>query len=127
MGAGGLSHKTAHAPLLSFANGGKRRREGERESVVLENVCFELQPGGTLGIYGQRRSGKSTLLRLAAGLELSDGGSVRFEGRELERMSGGERARLLRGPIARNALNVTSDPTPFGSPVVISSRFMTSR
>jgi ABC-type glutathione transport system ATPase component len=100
MGAGGLSHKTVHTPLLSFANVGKRRREGERESVVLENVCFELQPGSTLGIYGQRRSGKSTLLRLAVGLELSDGGSVRFEGRELEHMSRGERARLLRGPIA---------------------------
>jgi ABC-type glutathione transport system ATPase component len=100
MGPGSLSNKTLHAPLLSFSGVGKRRREGERESVVLEGVCFELQPGGTLGIYGQRRSGKSTLLRLAVGLELPDVGSVRFDGRELASMSAGERARLLRGPVA---------------------------
>src|ERR1700729_40235 len=100
MGPHSLSHKMAHAPLLSFANVGQRPREGERECVVLHGVCFELQRGGALGIYGQRRSGKSTLLRLAVGLELPEGGSVRFEGRELANMSGGERARLLRGPIA---------------------------
>jgi len=100
MGPGSLSHRRVHASLLSFANVGKRRREGERESVVLEGVSFELGAGGALGIYGQRRSGKSSLLRLAVGLELCDGGSVRFEGHELESMSGGERARLLRGPIA---------------------------
>ncbi|MGA9313461.1 MAG: ATP-binding cassette domain-containing protein, partial [Solirubrobacteraceae bacterium] len=99
MGPGSLSHRV-HAPLLSFANVGKRRREGGRQSVVLEDVSFELQPGSALGIYGQRRSGKSTLLRLAVGLELPDEGNVRFEGRELESMSGGDRARLLRGPIA---------------------------
>ncbi|HEX4115075.1 MAG TPA: ATP-binding cassette domain-containing protein [Solirubrobacteraceae bacterium] len=100
MGPGSLSHKTVHAPLLSFANVDKRRREGERESVVLEGVCFELRQGEALGVYGQRRSGKSTLLHLAVGLELPDGGSVRFEGRQTASMSGGERARLLRGPIA---------------------------
>lgn len=100
MGPGSLSDKRVHAPLLSFANVGKRRGEGERESIVLKGVSFELQTGSTLGIYGQRRSGKSTLLRLAVGLEMPDGGSVRFEGRELGSMSSGERARLLRGPIA---------------------------
>jgi lipoprotein-releasing system ATP-binding protein len=100
MGPGSLSHRRVHAPLLTFANASLRRREGERESVVLDGVCFELQSGSALGIYGQRRSGKSTLLRLAVGLELAEEGSVRFEGRELGTMSGGERARLLRGPIA---------------------------
>ncbi|HTC61082.1 MAG TPA: ATP-binding cassette domain-containing protein [Solirubrobacteraceae bacterium] len=100
MGPGSLSGRRVHAPLLSFANVGKHRCEGERKTVVLESVSFELQAGSALGIYGQRRSGKSTLLRLAVGLELPDGGSVRFEGRGLESMSGGERARLLRGPIA---------------------------
>jgi ABC-type glutathione transport system ATPase component len=100
MGQDSLSNGRVHAPLLSFANVGKRRREGERERVVLDGVCFELQPGGALGVYGNRRSGKSTLLRLAVGLELPERGSVRFEGRELAGMSSGERARLLRGPFA---------------------------
>ncbi len=100
MGQDSLSNRRVHAPLLSFLNVGKSRREGERERVVLDGVCFELQPGRALGVYGQRRSGKSTLLRLAIGLELAEQGSVRFEGRELASMSSGERARLLRGPIA---------------------------
>jgi predicted ABC-type transport system involved in lysophospholipase L1 biosynthesis ATPase subunit len=99
MNAGGLTRK-ARAPLLEFVGVGSRRREGERESVVLDDVCFVLQPGGSLGVYGQRRSGKSTLLRLAVGLETSDEGEVRFDGRALASMSSGERARLLRGPIA---------------------------
>ncbi|HXC45600.1 MAG TPA: ATP-binding cassette domain-containing protein [Solirubrobacteraceae bacterium] len=100
MASVGSSRGKAQAPLLSFASVGKRRREGERESTVLEDVSFELRPGSALGIYGQRRSGKSTLLRLAVGLELAQEGSVLFEGRALAGMSSGERARLLRGPIA---------------------------
>jgi putative ABC transport system ATP-binding protein len=67
---------------------------------VLGGVSFALGPGASLGVYGQRRSGKSTLLRLAVGLELPDEGNVRFDGRALASMSSGERTRLLRGPIA---------------------------
>lgn len=96
----GSSRPAAQVPLLSFSNVSKHRREGDRETVVLDRVSFELRAGAGLGVYGQRRSGKSTLLRLAAGLELPDGGSVRFEGRDPARMSERERARLLRGPIA---------------------------
>jgi ABC-type glutathione transport system ATPase component len=100
MAPGSLSHTTVQAPLLSFSNVSKRHCEGARETVVLDSVSFELRAGGGIGIYGERRAGKSTLLRLAAGLDLPDGGSVRFEGREPAAMSKGERARLLRGPIA---------------------------
>ena len=39
------------------------------------------------GVWGMRRSGKSTLLRIAAGVVLPDAGAVRFEGRDLTRMS----------------------------------------
>jgi ABC-type methionine transport system ATPase subunit len=88
------------APLLEFVDVGSRRRDGEREVVVLDDVCLALDQGGSLGIYGQRRSGKSTLLRLAVGLELPSEGEVRFDGRTQAGMSSGERARLLRGPIA---------------------------
>lgn len=102
------------APLLSFE--GVTRRHGDspsaggpggeavvtagREAVVLADVSFELEHGVGMGIYGERRSGKSTLLRIAAGLEDPDAGSVRVQGRELAGMSGDERARLLRGPLA---------------------------
>ncbi len=87
-------------PLLSFSAVSTLHRDGLRERVVLDSVCFDLHAGASLGVYGARRSGKSTLLRLAAGLDFPERGSVRFEGRELAAMSGGERARLLRGPLA---------------------------
>jgi len=94
------STAAAPPPLLSFSNVGKRHRDGGRETVVLDGVSFELRAGSGLGVYGERRSGKSTLLRLAAGIDSPDGGSIRFEGRELTGISSGGRARLLRGPIA---------------------------
>ncbi len=87
-------------PLLSFDDVSKRYRDGEREIVVLDRVFLELAPGARAGVYGARRSGKSTLLRLAAGVVAPDGGSVRFGGADMAAMSAGERARLLRREIA---------------------------
>ncbi|MBA3807880.1 MAG: ATP-binding cassette domain-containing protein [Solirubrobacterales bacterium] len=39
-------------------------------------------------IWGERRSGRSTLLRVAAGIEAPDTGVVRFAGRDLQRRNG---------------------------------------
>jgi putative ABC transport system ATP-binding protein len=86
--------------LLSFANVSKRYPDGGREIVVLDEVSFELQAGAAVGVYGARRSGKSTLLRLAAAIESPDAGRVCFAGRDVTRISPSERARLLRSSIA---------------------------
>jgi ABC-type lipoprotein export system ATPase subunit len=94
-------HSAAAAPaLLSFANVSRRFRDGGREIVVLDGVSFALEPGVAVGVYGARGSGKSTLLRLAAAIESPDGGCIRFAGRDVTHISAGERARLLRGPLA---------------------------
>ncbi len=87
-------------PLLSFLNVCKRYPDGDREIVVLDRVSMEIDAGVSVGVRGARRSGKSTLLRLAAGIALPDSGTIRFEGRDIAQMSGGERGRLLRGEIA---------------------------
>jgi putative ABC transport system ATP-binding protein len=87
-------------PLLAFSAVSKRWRDGGHELVALERVSFALEHGASMGLYGERRSGKSTLLRIAAGVEPADSGGVRFAGRELGSASSIERARLLRGPIA---------------------------
>ncbi len=86
--------------LLSFLNVSKRYPDGDREILVLDRVSLEVEVGVAVGVYGARRSGKSTLLRLAAGLSLPDSGTISFEGRDIARMSGSERGRLLRGAIA---------------------------
>jgi ABC-type lipoprotein export system ATPase subunit len=86
--------------VLSFEHVSKRYPDGGRELVVLERHCFELRPGEAVGVYGARGAGKSTMLRLAGGIEAPDSGCVRFEGRDITRARAAERARLLRGPVA---------------------------
>ena len=55
-------------------------------SPVLEQISFEVHGASTSAILGSRRAGKSTLLRLAAGIEAPDGGRIDFEGCDLARM-----------------------------------------
>ncbi len=87
-------------PLLSFENVGKRYPDGSREIVVLDGACFEIDAGVFTGVWGARRAGKSTLLRLMAGVESPDSGRICFEGRGMAGMSLIERERLLRSDIA---------------------------
>jgi ABC-type ATPase involved in cell division len=84
------------APLLCFEQVSKAYPDGRRRIVVLEQVSFEVHRGEHIGVLGSRRAGKSTLLRLAAGIESPDEGRVDFEGHDLARMSGLQRDRLLR-------------------------------
>jgi lipoprotein-releasing system ATP-binding protein len=93
---------TAPAPpaLLSFQNVSKRYPDGGREIVVLDRVSFELRAGAAIGVHGERCSGKSALLRLAAGIEPPDGGSVCVAGQDTTWLSASERALLLRGQVA---------------------------
>lgn len=87
-------------PLLSFLNVSKRFSDGGREVLILDRASLEIEAGASVGVYGARRSGKSTLLRLAAGIAAPDSGTISFDGADMARMSAGERARLLRGAIA---------------------------
>ncbi len=88
------------SPLLAFEEVTKRAADaGARGVPILDAISFELDHGETVGVWGMRRSGKSTLLRIAAGVESPDGGTVRFEGRDLTRLSRSEVTRLLRTSI----------------------------
>lgn len=82
--------------LLSFEGVGKRYRRGRSEVVVLDEVWWTVDPGDWIGVWGERRTGKSTLLELAAGIELADSGVVRLDGNDLAGQSRLARARLLR-------------------------------
>ena len=88
------------SPLLAFEQVTKRAVDvSGRTLPVLDAVSFEVDHGETIGVWGMRRSGKSTLLRIAAGVERPDAGAVRFAGQDLTRCSRGEIARLLRRSI----------------------------
>jgi predicted ABC-type transport system involved in lysophospholipase L1 biosynthesis ATPase subunit len=82
--------------LLSLTQVTRRYGDGRREVVVLDRVCLEVDAGDFVGVWGPRRSGKTTLLRVAAGIESPNAGAVCFDGHVLTRMAAGPRARLLR-------------------------------
>ena len=82
--------------LLALEHVSKFYQDGLRETAALEDVSFELDEGEVLGIWGMRRSGKSTLLRVAAGRELPEKGAVYFDGAEITRMSANRRTKCLR-------------------------------
>jgi ABC-type cobalamin/Fe3+-siderophores transport system ATPase subunit len=84
------------ALLLSLTQVTKRYVEGRREIVVLDGVSLEIDASDFVGIWGPKRSGKSTLLRVMAGMERPDSGDMRFDGKPLSAMSARQRARLLR-------------------------------
>jgi len=66
-----------------FARGGRRRRE----RVALHDVSLTLRAGELVAVWGQRRSGRTTLLRVAGGVVAPTDGTVRFDGRDLRERS----------------------------------------
>jgi ABC-type methionine transport system ATPase subunit len=82
--------------LLEFRNVTKRFHDGLREVVVLDDISFELFEGETVGVLASRRAGKTTLLRVAAGLEIPDEGEVRWRGSDLAGLNIDARSRARR-------------------------------
>lgn len=78
----------------------RRHRRGSTQRTVLDAVSFRLERGEFAAVLASRGQGKTTLLRIAAGIESPDEGSVRFEGRDLARLGDRELSRLLGDHIA---------------------------
>ena len=58
--------------LLSLDGVGKRYARGYRELDALDGISLDVDRGDFVAIWGSSRSGKTTLLRVAAGIEESE-------------------------------------------------------
>lgn len=72
--------------LLELEHVSKHYRRGEH--VALDDVSLVIDAGEMVTVWGERRSGRSTLLRVAAGIETPDIGVVRFAGSDLAERKG---------------------------------------
>jgi ABC-type Mn2+/Zn2+ transport system ATPase subunit len=86
--------------LLLVSEVGKSYWRGGRPLEVLRDVSLWVRPAAIAAVVGERHEGKTTLLKLAAGIEETDHGRVLFMGRDLARFSQRERERLLGDQIA---------------------------
>jgi len=68
------------APLLVLAGVEKRLPNGR---TLYGSLDLEVQAGEFVAVMGESGIGKSTLLNIVAGLDTIDGGTVRFEDRDL--------------------------------------------
>jgi ABC-2 type transport system ATP-binding protein len=59
---------------------GRRRRTRPGEFWALRDVSIEVQPGEAIGVVGRNGQGKSTLLKLVAGVMIADEGTVEVTG-----------------------------------------------
>jgi len=71
--------------LLTLENVTKRFSTGRREHIALRNVSLDIEPREVVAVWGLRRSGRTTLLRVAAGVETPDEGVVKFDGEDIAR------------------------------------------
>lgn len=86
--------------LLVINNVSKGHWRGSRKLRVLSGVSLQVGAGEIVATVGARDEGKTTLLELAAGMELPDDGQVLFDGQDLSSLSGSVRERLLGDKIA---------------------------
>ncbi len=82
--------------ILEARNLQKSYRDGSVVTAVLHGVGLAVEPGEFVAIMGPSGCGKSTLLYVLGLLTHHDGGTVRFEDRDISALGGAERTRLRR-------------------------------
>lgn len=82
--------------LLALTDVSLSFRRGRRHLVsVLSDVSLAVQPGEVVAVLAQRAQGKTSLLRVAAGMHRPNRGNVSLDDQDLWKLSSSARARLL--------------------------------
>src|SRR3989344_1105492 len=66
------------------------------DSVVLENISFEIKEGEFVSIVGKSGAGKTTLIHMILGLEKPSAGHIFFEGENVGNMDANHLQKLRR-------------------------------
>ena len=91
--------------MLEFENVSKSFWTGSQRKVILDRVSFRVELGRSLGILAPNGTGKTTLIKMMAGLEKPDEGEIRrgcrisfplgFMGGVVNRHTGTENSRYI--------------------------------
>ena len=72
----------------------KTFRTGDSKLTVLQSVDLVVRSGEFIAIEGRSGSGKSTLLHILGALDSADGGSIEFQGKNIQSFNAAQRSRL---------------------------------
>ena len=91
--------------MLEFENVSKSFWTGKQRKVILDRASFRVETGRSLGILAPNGTGKTTIIRMMAGLEKPDEGTIRktsrvsfplgFMGGVVAKHTGRENARFI--------------------------------
>lgn len=83
--------------------------------VGLRSVDLDIEPGEAVALLGPSGMGKTTVLRLMAGLMTASAGSVRVDGRDLGQIRLADRRKLLAGEISYVVQDTVANVLPFAT------------
>ncbi|QUS35057.1 ABC transporter ATP-binding protein [Falsirhodobacter algicola] len=63
--------------MIEFDNVSKSFWSGTQRKVILDRASFRVEPGNSLGILAPNGTGKTTIIKMMAGMEKPDEGTIR--------------------------------------------------